>query len=158
MSYFVVRREIHTTLLSASIGPGVLSLRASLNTAEQNVSWDSCSLVDAMPSLLHVKKRVAAVVDKGWGWSTAYRTQQNWNAIKEQRSPYNTTSTTLIVNTPYYLAMSAMNQKPARSSIHHRGHKTTVRLRRSVSAGSKGKGGATTFCGVVAHRRLLSYF
>lgn len=40
-----------TVQLSAKSGAGVLSRNASLNTAEQNSSWDSCSLVDTIPPL-----------------------------------------------------------------------------------------------------------
>lgn len=48
---------MHTMLWNISSGAGVLNLRASLNTAEQNSSLDSCSLVDTMPSLLITKQK-----------------------------------------------------------------------------------------------------
>lgn len=40
-----------TVQFNVRSGVGVLSLNVSWNTAEQNLSWDSCSLVDAIPSL-----------------------------------------------------------------------------------------------------------
>lgn len=54
--HFLAQAEL-TVQLSAKSGAGVLSLNVSLNTAEQNSSWDSCSLVDTMPSLHTAKSK-----------------------------------------------------------------------------------------------------
>lgn len=47
------------------IGAGVRSLRTSFTTAEQNSSWDSCFLVDTIPSL-HVENEKTRFQDRSF--------------------------------------------------------------------------------------------